>query len=91
MRCWLLLALLVAAGCGGGTDGSSCVTNADCVAADYCALPLGSCAGAGTCKPRPQFCYALGAPVCGCDNTTYPNVCYAEKAGENEKAAGSCP
>lgn len=30
------------------------------------------------------------APVCGCDEVTYPNACYAEKSGVIQYRDGSC-
>lgn len=35
-------------------------------------------------------CIEIYAPVCGCDGQTYPNSCYAEKAGLKSWADGDC-
>jgi len=44
----------------------------------------------GQCAPRPEACYELYAPVCGCDNKTYDNTCYAASAGVTVAKAGAC-
>lgn len=36
------------------------------------------------------FCTEEYAPVCGCDETTYPNSCYAEKNGVLNYDIGPC-
>ena len=35
-------------------------------------------------------CYEIYAPVCGCDEVTYPNDCYAECAGITDYTEGAC-
>lgn len=68
-----------------------CVSNDECTAAnEYCAKNPGDCDGNGDCKVRPDACYDLWAPVCGCDSKTYGNDCEAAAAGINIQYQGEC-
>jgi Kazal-type serine protease inhibitor-like protein len=44
----------------------------------------------GTCRERPEICYDLFAPVCGCDCKTYGNDCQRQSAGVSKRADGAC-
>lgn len=73
-------------------DGGGCLTNTDCPNAnDYCQFFVTpGCNGPGACVQKPQLCPQIVFPVCGCDNMTYQNSCYAAKAGENIKTNMMC-
>lgn len=73
--------------CGGLAGGT-------CDPGEYCAyLPGQGCGTAdasATCKPRPQACDQVFAPVCGCDQKTYDNSCMAAMAGTGILSEGGC-
>jgi hypothetical protein len=65
-----------------------------CEAGLYCAFPLEAACGAadqtGTCTVIPQMCTEESAPVCGCNDKTYPNACYAAREGIAVGKKGEC-
>ena len=70
---------------------ADCMTNEDCAGeAFYCAKEPEDCFAWGACAFRPDACYEIYAPVCGCDEVTYPNDCYAAAAGTNVLGFGTC-
>lgn len=75
--------------CDGITAGGECTINYDC-ASEYCAKSVGDCNGNGECTARPGACPDVWSPVCGCDDTTYSNNCYAAMAGVTVSYSGEC-
>jgi hypothetical protein len=67
-----------------------CTNNGQCGRHQYCSKPTADCGGNGTCQPRPQVCYELYLPVCGCNGKTYSNSCFAAMAGVNVLHNGAC-
>jgi Kazal-type serine protease inhibitor-like protein len=69
--------------------GEKCASNPDCAYEEYyCMRPSNSCNGNGRCETRPEVCYELWAPVCGCDGKIYANSCFAAQAGVSVANAG---
>ncbi len=69
--------------------------HAPCADGFFCDFEGGSvsCGGddrGGVCRPRPDLCAEIYAPVCGCDGTTYSNACSAHAAGVDVASEGAC-
>jgi hypothetical protein len=82
----VLAALPAAARAGDG----ACEFDDDCPAGMFCQKDEGDCDGFGTCATPPQFCFEIYAPVCGCDDNTYANACFAAAASMNVAYEGEC-
>lgn len=73
-----------------GSSELACRENDNCTPDAYCAKPAGACDGPGECREKPEVCYTLYEPVCGCDGRTYTNDCQAAMAGVNVAFSGPC-
>ena len=67
-----------------------CRENSDCAQGEMCLNTVGDCLGEGLCTEQPLVCPMVWDPVCGCDESTYPNECSALLAGVNVAYEGEC-
>ena len=67
-----------------------CVAGDECGNGQFCARHQGDCEGPGICMEKPDGCYLMYDPVCGCDNNTYGNDCEANIAGVSVRYKGGC-
>jgi hypothetical protein len=72
----------------GAVATKACWTQADCPAGHACWRD--QCSGPGACKPKPEACDDVYAPLCGCDGTTYANKCALLQAGTGKIHDGPC-
>ncbi len=84
---------------GGASNPKTCTVDAakgdtakQCPPGFTCLTAAGVCGPkvAGICKKSIDVCGAAIAPVCGCDNKTYNNMCEAQKAGAVVAKSGKC-
>lgn len=64
-----------------------------CAAGNYCKMPDDTCRWAdlfGICTPVPASCPPGGPAVCGCNDVTYRNECFAEMARVSIAHDGAC-
>jgi hypothetical protein len=65
-----------------------------CGAGEYCDFAIEAMCGAadqtGICRAIPDVCFLVVAPVCGCDDKTYNNSCFAARAGVSVAKQGAC-
>jgi hypothetical protein len=66
---------------GACEDIQPCMNDTDCDFGQFCRFPAGTCGGIGSCANAPNVCTLELNPVCGCDNSTYDNVCLAQASG----------
>lgn len=76
----------------GGSEPVFCDDQLQCGAGEVCQFEAGACGAddGGTCVAAPEACIDLWAPVCGCDDQTYSNDCYALAAGVSVQYSGEC-
>lgn len=69
----------------------ACQDNVECLLPEeYCRKLVGDCNGYGTCEEKPTACPEILDPVCGCDEVTYENECFAAMSGVSVAHAGEC-
>jgi hypothetical protein len=68
----------------------ACDDDAECRGDEYCRFALGACGGTGSCEAKPTVCTKEFDPVCGCDQNTYSNPCFAASDGVSIRAPGRC-
>lgn len=79
-----------------GAAGAMCggIAGFGCAANLYCDFPLDAHCGAadqtGVCKPIAEMCTEQYAPVCGCNDKTYANACFAARDGVSVASQGEC-
>jgi hypothetical protein len=82
--------------CDGPPSAAACGSRGlpECGAGEYCAYPPSAICGAadapGVCTEKPDACDDQYEPVCGCDDKTYGNACYAARAGVSVASEGEC-
>jgi hypothetical protein len=73
----------------GECESRTCFSNQECGDEDYCFFEV--CAQeTGLCLTRPLDCPDVYEPVCGCDQETYTNACYAAMYGASVDYQGHC-
>lgn len=79
---------------GGNSQICGGLRSVGCAKGQYCALPPTAQCGTGdqtgSCAPIPSTCGEIYAPVCGCDDRTYPNACSAAMAGVSVTHLAAC-
>lgn len=80
-----------------GPQGAACggIAGFGCAPGLYCSFaPEAHCGAAdmtGLCQPVAEMCTEEYNPVCGCNDKTYPNACYAAREGISVGRTGECP
>ncbi|MBO6934226.1 MAG: hypothetical protein JJ863_04605 [Deltaproteobacteria bacterium] len=82
--------------CGGDPEPQACGSRGlePCPEGQYCDWSIDAMCGAtdrpGVCRPTPDACAEIYAPVCGCDGRDYPNACAAAQHGISVESEGTC-
>lgn len=80
----------------GATNGEACggLQGLECEEGEFCNFSEEAVCGAadqtGICEEIPDTCPEIFAPVCGCDDETYDNECFANAAGVSVASEGEC-
>jgi hypothetical protein len=83
-------------GSGGGSGGGNVcggIAGLECAMDEWCDFEPSTCIGGdemGFCKPQPDACDFVIAPVCGCDGVVYDNECAAQQNGADINLNGGC-
>jgi hypothetical protein len=89
-------AMLGSRGCHVAVVGSECggLRGEQCDSGQYCDFaPDAACGAAdqnGSCNDIPEVCTEEFNPVCGCNDVTYDNACFAHAAGISVASQGAC-
>lgn len=87
-ECWANLALTTVA--YDGTCQPACQNDGDCGFLEYCDTAHNGCGMPGACRIKPDICAPILEPVCGCDETSYDNACFAAQMAVSVVGAGVC-
>ena len=71
-------------------DLERCTKDEDCPENTFCDHFYETCEGEGICKEKPLECYEFEYVLCGCDEKTHKNLCYAQMAGTGIMHPGGC-
>jgi hypothetical protein len=68
----------------------SCTSDHDCSPLEYCDTAHNGCGGVGACRLQPNVCSEEYDPVCGCNEFTFDNACFAAMGGITVYGSGVC-
>lgn len=68
----------------------TCRSDSHCAGELYCNKDSCDPDAVGLCSVKPDGCFLLYDPVCGCDGSTWSNACMADAAGVNVASEGAC-
>jgi len=69
---------------------TECSGDDECEDGDFCDTNGDACEAVGECRPQPDACVPIFAPVCGCDGETYASECIANAVGVSVASEGAC-